>query len=53
MTLKTYNKLQIQRINNFAMLCHEDPEQIALEWVRYYSKQFSDKIKSLGIKVVH
>ncbi len=51
MTLKTYNDLQIKRIKSFALLSHEDPEKVALDWVKRYSKSFSDKIKKLGIFV--
>lgn len=51
MKLKTYNNLQIQRIKNFALICHEDPEKVEIDWVKKYSKMFSDKIKTLGIRV--
>ena len=51
MTLEKYNKLQIQRICNFAGTCHDKPDNIANLWVDMYSKQFSEKIKKLGINV--
>ncbi len=51
MTLKKYNMLQIQRIKNFAMISHESCDKVAVEWVEKYSKDFSNKIKKLGISV--
>ena len=51
MTLEKYNKLQIQRIYNFAGVCHDNPDNVANLWVEMYSKEFSERIKRLGIHI--
>ncbi len=52
MTLKKYNMLQIQRIINFANICHESPEAVSMEWVEKYSKVFHDHIEKIGIEII-
>lgn len=47
MTLDKYNKLQIQRIKNFAKLCHEDADIVAPLWVEMYSEKFCNRVKKL------